>query len=83
MENQSKLNANFRKDKIPMWINGISILVLFILLFQAISAFVNPSWAYGAFDNSANANRQVLFTLAGRNIVMFVITLAALVSHNQ
>ena len=75
-------NSNFRRDKIPAWINIISVVVIGILLFQMISAFVNPTWAYGTFENS-DANRQAILTLAGRNFVMIVITLLALKSQNS
>lgn len=78
----SAVSANFRRDKIPFWINGISILVACILLFQSISAYLNPSWAYGLFDNSTPANQQVMMTLGGRNVVMLLLTLMALRSQN-
>jgi len=76
-----KPNINYRRDKIPMWINLLTILVIGILLFQMISAFVNPSWAYGTFEN-IDANRQAILTLAGRNFVMLVVTVLALKSQN-
>ena len=47
-----------------------------------ISAFINPSWAYGTFENS-DANKQAILTLAGRNFVMIVVTLLALKSQNS
>jgi hypothetical protein len=75
-------NANFRRDEIPLWINGISILVAAILTFQSISAYVNPSWAYGLFDNTTLANQQVMTVLGGRNVVMLLLTLLALRSQN-
>lgn len=74
-------NSNYSRDKIPMWINIITIVVIFILLFQMISAFINPSWAYGTFENS-EANKQAILTLAGRNFVMIVVTFLALKSQN-
>ena len=46
-----KPNANYRRDKIPMWINILTVVVICILIFQMISAFVNPTWAYGTFEN--------------------------------
>lgn len=81
MNESTKPNANFRRDKIPMWINILTIVVIGILLFQMISAFINPSWAYGTFENT-DANRQAILTLAGRNFVMIVVTLFALRSQN-
>jgi hypothetical protein len=79
MKNHS--NTNYRRDKIPTWINTLTIVVICILLFQMVSAFINPSWAYGAFEN-IDANRQAILTLAGRNFVMIIVTLIALKSQN-
>lgn len=76
-----KPNSNYRRDSIPLWINFITAVVICILLFQMISAFINPSWAYGTFENN-DANRQAILTLAGRNFVMIVVTLLALKSQN-
>lgn len=76
-----KPNANYRRDKIPMWINILNIVVICILLFQMYACFFNPSLAYGAFENS-DANRHAILTLAGRNFVMIVVTLLALKSQN-
>ena len=77
-----KPNANFRRDKIPVWIYILSGLVALILLFQSVSAYFAPAWAYGAFDFSTGANRQVMMTLGGRNVVMLLLTLAAIRSRN-
>jgi hypothetical protein len=74
-------NSNYRRDSIPLWINIITLVVICILLFQMIAAFINPSWAYGQFEN-IDANRQAILTLAGRNFVMIVITIMALRSQN-
>jgi hypothetical protein len=74
-------NSNYKRDKIPMWINIISIVIIAILLFQMYACFFNPGLAYGAFENS-DANRQAILTLAGRNLVMIVVTLFALKSQN-
>jgi hypothetical protein len=74
-------NSNFRRDKIPMWINIISIIVIAILVFQMYACYFNPSLAYGAFEN-IDANRQAILTLAGRNFVMIIVTLLALKSQN-
>ena len=74
-------NSNYRRDKIPLWINILSIIVIMILVFQMYACFFNPSLAYGAFEN-IDANRQAILTLAGRNFVMIVVTLLALKSQN-
>jgi hypothetical protein len=74
-------NANFRRDKIPLWINIISVIVIGILLFQLYACFFNPPLAYGTFEN-IDANRQAILTLAGRNFVMIVVTFLAIKSQN-
>lgn len=74
-------NANFRRDKIPLWINIISVIVIGILLFQLYACFFNPTLAYGTFEN-VDANRQAILTLAGRNFVMIVVTFLAIKSQN-
>ena len=68
----------YRRDPIPIWINVLSGLIALILLFQSLSAYLAPTWAYGAFDLGSEANRQVMTTLGGRNVVMLVATLFAL-----
>ncbi len=74
-------NSNLRHDKIPIWINIISIIVIAILVFQMYACYFNPSLAYGTFEN-IDANQQAILTLAGRNFVMIVVTLLALKSQN-
>jgi hypothetical protein len=74
-------NANYRRDKIPMWINILSAIVIAILVFQMYACYFNPSLAYGTFEN-IDANRQAILTLAGRNFVMIVVTFLALKSQN-
>jgi len=74
-------NSNFRRDKIPMWINILTGIVIAILLFQTYACFFNPSLAYGTFEN-IDANQQAILNLAGRNIVMIVVTFLALKSQN-
>lgn len=76
------INANYRRDAIPMWINILSGVVVLILLFKTYSAFANPSLVYGAIDGSVTANQKVLWELAGRNIAMIVVTVMALRSQN-
>jgi len=76
------VNANFRRDKIPIWINILTGIVLLILVFKTYSAFVNPALAYGNVDNSVIATKKVLWELAGRNIAMIVVTLMAFRSQN-
>lgn len=74
-------NLNYRRDKIPMWINIILVVVIIILIFQMYACYFNPSLAYGTFEN-IDANRQAILALAGRNFVMVVLTLLTLKSQN-
>lgn len=76
------MNANFRRDKIPFWINLLNGIVILILLFKTYAAFANPGMAYGSIDAANIANQKVLWELAGRNIAMIVVTLLALRSQN-
>lgn len=76
------INANYRRDKIPMWINILSGIVILILVFKTYAAFANPALAYGAIYGDVLANQKVLWELAGRNIAMIVVTLMALRSQN-
>ncbi len=71
-----------KTNKIPIWINLLNIIVVAILVFQMYACFINPSMAYGAFEN-IESNRQAILTLAGRNLVMVIITLLALKSQNS
>lgn len=82
MNSSTKPNANFRRDSIPVWINVLVVIVALILLFQGISAYLNPQWYYAGFDASTTANSQAMTLLAGRNITMFLLVLAALRSQN-
>lgn len=74
-------NLNYRRDKIPMWINLLTGIVIAILIFQTYACFFNPSLAYGTFEN-IDVNRQTILNLAGRNIAMIVVTFMALKSQN-
>ena len=76
------INANYRRDKIPVWINILSGIVILILVFKTYAVFANPALAYGAIDGGVLANQKVLWELAGRNIAMIVVTLMALRSQN-
>lgn len=65
--------------RIPGWITFINLVVLVILVFQVYAGMVNPSMAYGSFQN-IEPNRQAILTLAGRNLVMIIVTIAAMLS---
>ena len=69
------------KTKIPIWINILQVLILAILTFQTYACYINPELFYpGAVTN--DASRQVLYVLGGRNALMAVISLLALVRQN-
>lgn len=76
------VNANYKRDKIPIQINILTGIVLLILLFKTYSAFVNPALAYGTVEDTVEATKKVLWELAGRNIAMLVVTKLALRSQN-
>lgn len=74
--------TSFEKNtqaSIPGWITFINLVVLVILVFQVYAGMVNPSMAYGSFQN-IEPNRQAILTLAGRNLVMIIVTIAAMLS---
>jgi hypothetical protein len=69
------------KAKIPLWINILQVVILLILTMQTYACYLNPEMFYpGAVTNEAS--RQVLYVLAGRNAVMMVISIIALVRQN-
>lgn len=67
------------RASIPGWITFINVVVLVILVFQVYAGMVNPSMAYGSFQN-IEPNRQAILTLAGRNLVMIIVTITAMLS---
>ena len=71
-----------RLATIPLWINGLSIVIALILAFQCFSGYFEPSLAFGDFSLDRVANREAMSKLAGRNLVMLVLTLLALMSRN-
>ena len=74
--------ARYRRDPIPKWINFLSLLIALILAFQGFSAYFDPSWAFGDYRLDTVAHQQAMSKLAGRNVVMLLLTLAALQSQN-
>lgn len=72
-------SVNKLPASIPGWISFINIIVLIILIFQVYAGIANPSMAYGSFQN-IEPNRQAILTLVGRNLVMIIITIAAMLS---
>ncbi|MCI0549994.1 MAG: hypothetical protein L0287_03490, partial [Anaerolineae bacterium] len=83
MENLSKLSANFRGSKIPIWINIVQILLTLILLTASY-------WFY--FDHSTVLETGITITgvpdlnliyeFAARTFTMVVISIFVILSQN-
>lgn len=72
---------NVNKVKIPIWINILQIVILAILTFQAYSCYFNPQLLYPGITLDSNSAKMI-YVLAGRNTVMVVISILALVKQN-
>lgn len=69
------------KTKIPLWINILQVVILLILAAQTYACYLNPEMFYpGAVTNAAS--HQVVYVLAGRNALMAIISLTALIRQN-
>lgn len=66
------------KKRIPIWINILQVVILAILSAQAFALFFNPSQLYAGLVVD-DATRPMIFVLAGRNVVMALISLLALI----
>ncbi len=74
-------NKPHLKTNIPLWINILQVIILAILSFQTYACYFNPELIYpGAVTNDAAT--QAIYVLAGRNALMAVISLLALVRQN-
>lgn len=69
------------KTKIPLWINILQVVILAILSFQTYACYFNPSLLYPGMTIDA-ASAKAIYVLAGRNAVMMVISLLALIRQN-
>ncbi len=69
------------KTKIPIWINILQVVILGILAFQTYACYLNPKLIYPDFVFDANTSKMI-YTLAGRNAVMLVISLFALLRQD-
>ncbi|MBI5053513.1 MAG: hypothetical protein HZB52_09630 [Chloroflexi bacterium] len=69
------------KTKIPVWINILQVLILAILTFQTYACYFNPSLLYPGFTVD-EVTAKTIYVLAGRNAVMMVISILALVKQN-
>jgi uncharacterized membrane protein len=65
------------KTRIPIWINILQIVILTILAFQTYACYINPSLFYPGFVVDENTSK-IIYTLAGRNAVMAIISIIAL-----
>jgi len=70
------------KTKIPLWINILQVILLAILSLQTYACYFNPSLIYPGFTVDSS-NAQVIYVLAGRNAVMAVISILALVKQDS
>ena len=69
------------KTKIPLWINILQVVILAILSFQTYACYFNPSLLYPGFTVD-EVTAKMIYVLAGRNAVMMVISIIALVRQN-
>ncbi|MCX6058541.1 MAG: hypothetical protein NTW69_10370 [Chloroflexi bacterium] len=69
------------KTKIPIWINILQVLILAILTFQTYACYFNPSLLYAGFTVDA-VTVKMIYVLAGRNAVMMIISLLALIRQD-
>ena len=69
------------KTKISLWINILQVVILAILSFQTYACYFNPKLIYPNFVLDKTTT-QMIYTLAGRNAVMMVISVIALVRQN-
>ncbi len=69
------------KTKIPLWINILQVVILAILTFQTYACYFNPRLIYPGFTVDA-VTIKMIYVLAGRNAVMMVISILALVRQD-
>jgi len=69
------------KTKISIWINILQVVILAILSFQTYACYFNPNLIYPGITMDA-ASAKAIYVLAGRNAVMMVISILALVKQN-
>lgn len=69
------------KTKIPVWINILQVLILAILTFQTYACYFNPQLLYTGFTVDS-VTAKMIYVLAGRNAVMMVISIIALIKQD-
>lgn len=69
------------KTKIPVWINILQVVILTILTFQTYACYFNPQLLYPGITVDENSAKMI-YVFAGRNAMMAVISVIALVRQN-
>jgi len=69
------------KTKTPIWINILQVVILAILSFQTYACYFNPKLIYPEVPVNTDTAKMI-YVLAGRNAVMMVISIIALVRQN-
>jgi len=70
------------RSQIPPWINALQVVIILILLFQTFACYVKPELLYDGLRVDGAAMHQAIAVLAGRNAMMAVVSIWALVSQN-
>jgi len=65
--------------KIPLWINLLQALILAILLFQTYACYLDPGLIYPGIRIEGLPASKAINVLGGRNAVMALISIIALV----
>ncbi|MCX6189911.1 MAG: hypothetical protein NTW54_10000 [Bacteroidetes bacterium] len=82
MSNNLKPNANFRRDKIPLWINISLTFVIVVLAFQAFAGYFMPQLLGENMTNETLLAKRLMMMLASRNAVFALLSLSAIGSQN-
>jgi len=69
------------KTKIPVWVNILQVVILAILTFQTYACYFNPQLLYPGITVDENSAKMI-YVLGGRNAMMAIISVIALVRQN-
>ncbi|HNB40896.1 MAG TPA: hypothetical protein PLG52_05320 [Anaerolineales bacterium] len=69
------------KTKIPVWINILQVVIFAILTFQTYACYFNPQLLYPGITVDENSAKMI-YVLGGRNAMMAIISVIALVRQN-
>ncbi|MBN8579834.1 MAG: hypothetical protein J0L96_04120 [Anaerolineae bacterium] len=69
------------KTKIPVWVNILQVVILAILTFQTYACYFNPQLLYPGITVDENSAKMI-YVLGGRNAMMVIISVIALVRQN-